>query len=251
MDISLYQAASGMNASSRWQEVIAENLAASQVPGFKRQDISFSAVQSGFLARAPGAAPGPSQRFVMPLAGSSTNFQAGELHSTGVSTDLAIEGAGFFEIQMPDGTRGYTRDGEFRIDAQGQLATKQGLPVLGESGPVQLEAHSASPLVVAPTGEVSQGGIARGRLKIAEFNEPGALVASGSGYFVVADPNTQARTSGTATVHQGFLENSNTSSVLEMSNLISALRLYEANQKVAQMEDDRVGRLISDVANAT
>jgi flagellar basal body rod protein FlgG len=251
MDVSLYQAASGMNASSRWQEIIAENLTSSQIPGFKRQDVSFSGIQSGYVARAPGAPPGPAQRFEMPLANSSINFQAGELRSTGVSTDLALEGSGFFDVQMPDGTHGYTRDGEFRVDTQGQLVNKQGLPVMGQGGPIQLNPRNASPVTVAVNGEVSQEGIVVGRLKIAEFNDTGALVPAGGGCFVVGDPAIEPATSTTATVHQGFLESSNTSPVMEMGDMISAMRFYEANQKVAQMEDDRINHLISDVASPT
>lgn len=251
MDVSLYQAASGMNASSRWQEIIADNLASAQVPGFKRQDVSFSAIQSGFLARAKGALSGPAQRFQMPLAGSSTNFQAGELRLTGVSTDLAIEGTGFFNVQLPDGTDGYTRDGEFRVNLQGQLVNKQGLPVMGETGPIQLDPRTTSAITVAANGEISQAGIVVGRLKVAEFNDTKALVAAGGGCFMVADPAIQPSTPATLTVHQGYLESSNTSSVMEMGNMITAMRLYEANEKVAQMEDDRISRLITDVASPT
>ena len=93
MDLSVYQAAAGMNASSRWQEIIADNLAANQNAGFKRQEMSFSAVQAGYLNRAATAAQKlNSSRMVMPLASSGTNFQAGELRPTGISTDFAIEG---------------------------------------------------------------------------------------------------------------------------------------------------------------
>jgi flagellar basal-body rod protein FlgF len=251
MDISVYQAAAGMNASARWQEVIAENLAASQIPGFKKQEMSFSAVQSGFSTRPGNAATGPAQRFAMPLAASSTNFQAGELHRTDGPTDFAIEGTGFFEVQMPDGTKGYTRDGEFRMSSQGQLLTKQGLKVMGETGPLQFDANAPGPITLAPSGEVSQGGMVRGRIKVVDFNDPSLLTPTGTGYFVATDPNAQPRAASAATVHQGFLENSNTSSVFEMTNLIAAMRLYEANQKVAQMEDTRVGQLISDVSNAS
>jgi len=251
MDVSLYQAASGMNASSRWQEIIADNLASSQMAGFKRQDVSFSGVQSGYLARGPGALPGPAQRFQMPLACSSINFKAGELRPTGVSTDLAVEGTGFFNVQLPDGTDGYTRDGEFHLDIQGQLLTKQGLPVMGEGGPIQLDPRNASPITVAINGQISQAGATRVRLKIAEFNDPSALVPAGGGCFVVGDPATQPSTPASVTVHQGVLENSNTSTVLEMGNMITAMRFYEANQRVAQMEDDRIKHLISDVASPT
>ena len=248
MDVSLYQAAAALNASSRWQEVTSENLAANQIPGFKKQDLSFSAVQAGFMQRNLGASSVVGGRFVMPLAGTATNFQPGELRSTGVSTDLAIEGTGFFEVQMPDGNRGYTRDGEFRLNAQGQLVSKQGLPVMGETGPIQLDPNNTAPITVAPSGEISQGGQLKGRLKLSDFSNPSALTPTGTGCFIATDPAVQARPSTSASLRQGYLENGNSSSVLEMGNLITAMRFYEANQKVVQMADDRVSRLISDVA---
>jgi flagellar basal body rod protein FlgG len=247
MDVSLYQAAAAMNTSSRWQEVISENLAASQIPGFKKQDLSFNAVQSGFMGGASGAAA--AKRATMPLAKSTTNFQAGELHPTNVATDLAIEGPGFFEVRLPDGTSGYTRDGQFRLNLQGQLITHQGLPVMGQGGPLQLDPNNSAPITIASAGDVSQGGEVKGQLKLTEFNNLAALAASGTGLFIDADLAAQPRAATTSAVQQGFLENANTSSMTEMGNMISAMRFYEANQKVIQSEDERVGRLISDVAN--
>ena len=240
-----------MNASTRWQETIADNLSASQIPGFKKQDLSFSAVQAGFLPRVHGASPGTTQRVTMPLAGVSTNYQPGELRPTGITTDLAIEGPGFFEVQMPDGTHGYTRDGEFHLNAQGQLTSKQGLLVMGDGGPVQLDANNAAPATVAPTGEISQGGVIKGKLKLTQFSDAGALAPAGASLFVVADPTAQPQPATSASVRQGFLEQANTSAMLEMGNLITAMRLYEANQKVFQTQDDRMSRLINDVANPT
>ena len=247
MDVSLYQAAAAMNASSRWQEAISENLAASQVPGFKKQDLTFSAVQAGFMGSAARGAG--SKRSEMPLASMTTNFQPGELSPTGVPTDLAVAGPGFFGVQMPDGTSGYTRNGEFHSNTQGQLVTKQGLLVMGQSGPLQFDPKNPAPITVAPTGEVSQGGEQKGQLKLTEFNDPAALTSTGTGLFVDTGLAAQPRAASTSTVRQGFLENANTSSMNEMGNLITAMRFFEANQKVIQTEDDRVGRLISDVAN--
>ena len=249
MDISLYQAASAMNASSRWQEVIAENLDASQIPGFKKQDLSFSAVQAGYQARSQMNSPFGARHFTMPLATSTTNNQAGELRPTGVATDLALDGPGLFEVQMPDGRKGYTRSGGFHVSAQGQLVTIQGLPVMGEAGALVFDASNSGPISVASSGEVSQGGVLKGRLKISEFSGPGALVPTGTGLFVAADPAVQPRAASATTVRQGFAESSNASSITEMVNLISASRLFEANQKVIVAADDRMGRLINDVGN--
>lgn len=249
MDPILYQAAAGMNASTRWQEIIADNLSAGQIPGFKKQDVAFSAVQAGFMVRAAGTSPSAAQRFTMPLAGTMTNFSAGELRPTGVATDLAVEGPGFFEVQMPDGSSSYTRDGEFRVNAKGQLTTKQGLPVMGRSGPIQLDVNDTAPMSVSATGEVSQGSLLKGRLKVSVFSDPSALTPTGTGLFIAGDPSIEPVTTAKPTVRQGVLEGGNASPLTEMGDLLTAMRLYEANQKVIQMEDDRVGRLISDVGN--
>ena len=246
MDASLYQAAAAMNASSRWQEVISDNLASGHIPGFKKQALSFSAVQAGFMT---GASRAAAKHAAMPLAGTTTNSQPGELHSTGVPTDLAIEGSGFFEVQMPDGKRGYTRDGEFRLNTKGQLTTNNGFPVMGQGGPLQFDPNNPAPITIASTGEASQGAEQKGRLKLTEFNKPAALASSGTGLFIDTDLSAQPHAASTSTVHQGFLENANTSSVTEMANLITSMRFFEANQKVIQTEDDRVGRLITEVAN--
>jgi flagellar basal body rod protein FlgG len=247
MDVSLYQAAAAMNASSRWQEVISENLASNQVPGFKKQSLSFSAVQAGFMGSAARGAG--SKRSEMPLASMTTNFQPGELSPTGVPTDLAVAGPGFFEVQMPNGTSGYTRAGGFRMSMKGNLITKQGLAVMGQNGPIKLDPNNTAPIAIDPTGAIVQGGLPKGRLKLTEFDKLARLTPSANGFFVDPDQAAQPRNATSSVVQQGFLENGNTSSMTEMGNLISAMRFFEANQKVIQTEDDRVGRLISDVAN--
>src|SRR5437667_7063966 len=121
MNVGLYQAAAALNANSRWQESIAENLAASSIPGFKKQEMSFGAIAAGLI---PSAAQG-AQRFSLPHATPATNFSPGELKFTGVKTDVALQGSGFFAVQMPDGATAYTRDGEFQMSPSGQLVTKQ------------------------------------------------------------------------------------------------------------------------------
>jgi flagellar basal body rod protein FlgG len=247
MDVSLYQAAAAMNASSRWQEAISDNLAASQVPGFKKQDLTFSAVQAGFMGSAAKGAG--SKRSEMPLASMTTNFQPGEPSPTGVPTDFAIAGPGFFEVQMPNGTSGYTRAGGFRMSMKGDLITKRGLAVMGQNGPIKLDPNNTAPITVDPTGAIVQGGVPKGRLKLTEFDNLAGLTPSASGSFVDPDQAAKPRDATTSFVQQGFLENANTSSMTEMGNLIIAMRFFEANQKVIQTEDDRVGRLISDVAN--
>src|SRR5467141_729580 len=130
MNVSLTQAAAAMSANARWQEVIAENLATSSIPGARKRQLSFSSVEAGL---APGGITPPGGSYTIPRAETTINFEQGMTRPTGVATDLAIEGAGFFEVQLPNGSRAFTRDGEFHVNAQGQLATKQGYLVMSDS----------------------------------------------------------------------------------------------------------------------
>jgi flagellar basal body rod protein FlgG len=242
----MLQAAAAMNANARWQEIISENLAAASVPGFKKQEASFDAVQAGSVTPVP---LGPAQHFQLPRAIRATSFQQGELRATGVKTDVGIEGPGFFEVQLANGTIAYTRDGEFQINGQGQLVTKQGYQVLGEGGPIQFDWNNPSPLFISSTGEVSQGADLKGKLKINDFDHPEWLTPISSGYFLADNPNLLGSPVPEPSLRQGFLERANTSVVAEMANLITTMRGFEANQRVLQLHDERMGRAISELGN--
>ena len=250
MNVSLYQAASALDATSRWQEIISENLASSPVPGFRKQDLSFMATSAGIR---PGVAPdsvGGVQQLAIPTGRPSTNFTPGEMRYTGENTHVAIDGKAFFEIQLPDGELAYTRDGEFQIDSQGQLVTKQGHPVLSENGPVMMELGRPEPLSISPTGEISQGTEVKGRIKLVGFSDEHLLKPMGGGLFTADDPGLQATGAGRSTVRQGWIEGSNASVVGEMANLLTAMRTYEANQRVIQLHDERMGKAITELASS-
>lgn len=247
MNVSLFQAAAAMNASSRWQELIAENLSASSIPGFKKQDISFSAIEAGLMA-ARGASGSQQAKFLLPRMEGYTNFGNGEMKLTGVKTDTAIDGPGLFEVQLPNGSMGYTRDGEFHVDAQGQLVTKSGMLVMGSSGTIQLDPKDPNPISIAPNGDISQGSARKGKLKVVEFNSPQLLTPLGGGLFGAMDTKLQSSDSTRASIRQGFLEAANTSSVTEMANMITAMRHFEANHKLVQLQDERMGKAISELA---
>ena len=246
MNVSLSQAAAAMNANSRWQEVIAENLATSSIPGARRQELSFSAVEAGL---APGALGASGVHYMMPASKPSINFEQAVMRPTHTTTDLAIEGSGFFEVQLPNGSHAYTRDGEFQLNAQGQLVTKQGYPVMTDSGPLQVDSNNSSPLSVSPTGDAAQGADSKGKIHVVEFNDPRQLSVFGDGYFLADNATVKPGDSATSRVRQGFLEASNSSPTTEMAGLITAMRMFEANQKVMQAQDDRMGRVISDLGN--
>lgn len=244
MNVSLFQAAAALKANSQWQEVVSENLSASSIPGFKKKELFTQALAAG------GAAfPGSGASGVLPHSTVTTNFQPGQLKFTGGSTDLAIEGSGFFEAQLPNGAVGYTRDGEFHVNPQGQLITKAGYPVLSSTGIVQLDPNNPNPLSISANGEISQGSARKGTLNVAEGSDPQLLTPISGGYFLAAEPNLRMQPAATPVVRQGYLESANTSPVAEMAHLITAMRMFEANQRVIQAQDERTARTITELGN--
>ena len=246
MEVSLYQAAAAMNATEKWQDMIAENLASASTLGSRRHEISFSAVEAGM----PNATLGNGGTgFMMPTATTTTSFQQGELRPTGNKMDYALEGTGFFTVQMPNGQKAYTRDGEFQFNSQGQLVTKQGYLVLAGGSPIAKDPSNTNPLSISATGDVSQGTDTKGKLQIVNFTKPQLqqLTMTGGGYFQMNDPNVIPMPATTTQVQQGFVEASNTSPTLEMASLITAMRMFETNQKVMQIQSDRMTKVISDL----
>jgi flagellar basal body rod protein FlgG len=252
VNVSLFQAASALDANSRWQEVIADNLASSSVPGYKQQQLSQSAVQSGLMT-AQGAMNLP-QYFSLSKTATSTNFSPGELKYTGNTSDVAIEGNGFFEVKLPNGMTGLTRDGEFQVNSHGQLVTKESYPVLGivpgGTAPIQLSPDHSGPLSISATGNVNQGSDLKGRLKVTSVDQPQKLTNLSGGYFLAQDPKIVTRPS-TANLREGYLESSNTSTLMEMAGMMTASRSFEANSHVIQIQDDRMNRTISELGNPT
>lgn len=244
VNVSLINAAAALNANARWQEVISENLSASAVPGFRRQQVSFATVQAGVMRNQPAA-----QHWAMPKVTNSTSFEPGPMQNTGQAMNVAIEGPGFFEVQLADGTKAYTRDGSFQMNAQGNLVTKEGYLVLGDSGPIQFDRNSNLPVSISPRGQVAQGAETKGRLKLVDFGNPQQLTPITGGLFVANAPGVMPEEIRDPAVRQGFLEGANTSSVAEMANLITAMRGFEANQKIIQLSDERMGRAISELGN--
>ena len=219
------------------------------MPGFRKQVVSFADVAATSPVNMNGVS---SSNFLIPVARTSTSFQQGEIRPSGEPTDFAIDGPGFFQVQLPTGDKGYTRDGQFQLDAKGQLVTKQGYPVLGNSGPIKFDPNNAAPLTVSATGQITQAGVQKGQLQLVEFANPGQLTPTSGGCLIADQPGTTPMPAGIqTTVHQGFLEAPNSSPTVDMSSLINAMRIFEANQKVLQTQDDRMGRAIAYLSGTT
>jgi flagellar basal-body rod protein FlgG len=161
------------------------------------------------------------------IGGSLSNFEPGVMKATGRDLDVAIQGKGFFAVQGPSGIY-YTRNGSFHLNSEGGLVTSGNLPVLGESGPIQIPAGRIS---ISAGGEIEVEGNAVDTLRVADFNDKQALEKVGDSMFRSIGPEPVTVEPGQRTVSQGTLEQSNVNAVREMVVMIDIMRRFEALQK--------------------
>ncbi len=249
---ALYTAASGMVAQQMNLDNIANNLANSSTAGFYGRRLQFSDLVYQNLVM-PGAAATAQTTVAaglqvglgtMPTASEVLQTQ-GNFTSTGNSLDLAIQGLGFFQVTLPDGTIAYTRSGSFHLDAQGNMVTADGNPLQPN---ITIPAN-ATTVTVGSDGTVSvtePGQIAAqqvGSIQLAMFPNPGGLNSVGnnlmlattaSGDAIVGAPGSAE---GLGTIQQGFLEQSNVDIVQEFVDMIVAQRAYESNSRVVTSSD--------------
>jgi len=256
---ALYTAVSGMSAQQMNVAVISNNIANVNTMGFKGSRPNFQDLFSQTLI-APGTAS--TQNTTIPtgmqlglgVRSSSVSklFSQGDYQSTGNSLDLAIEGQGFFQVTMPDGTINYTRAGNFNLDKDGRIVTTDGYPL---EPAITIPANSTS-ITIGTDGTVSviQAGstapVQVGLIELANFMNPAGLAAVGKNLFVNTESSGDAQTStaglqGLGTISQGFLESSNVNIVQELANLISAQRAFEMNSKAVQTADQMLQNMNS------
>ncbi len=241
---ALYISASGLRTEQKQIDVISNNVANMQTPGFKRGRVNFAEVATATPALPGGEGEAVSHGNGARILSTSTLFSPGELRQTHNPLDLAIDGAGFFELQADDGKMVYTRDGQFRVDAEGNLASTTGLHL---SHGIQIPS-GATDLRIAPSGEVSAllaGDTERssvGTIELTTFAAPDALVSIGGNQFEATDAAGeptygQAASPGVGKLQQGFVEMANVEMIDEMSNLVLAQRAYQLNARVLQASD--------------
>ncbi len=254
---SLWISKTGMEAQQVQLDHVSHNLANVATTGYKRASAQFEDLMYQNL-RQSGAAS--SEQSTLPTGlqvglgvrsvATQRAFTQGNLQQTGNSLDVAINGNGFFQIQMPDGTVAYTRDASFKTDANGQLVTNNGYLV----APGLTVPPNTQSLTVAPDGTVSatvQGSaqpVVLGNLQLASFVNPGGLEPRGQNLFVETaasgTPTTNAPGSdGLGTLQQGYLETSNVNVVEELVAMIQTQRAYELNSKAIQTSDQMLQRL--------
>jgi len=246
-----------MEAQQTQLDTIAHNLANASTNGFKREHVVFEDLIYQNLRQA-GAASGEQTQLPTGLQvglgthaiATARNFSQGNFQQTTNNLDVAIKGQGFFQVQMPDGTTAYTRDGSFQVDASGQLVTNNGYAVQpGITIPAQ-----AQSVTIAPDGTVSvtlpgqAAATSIGQLQIANFVNPAGLDPKGGNLYAETTasgtPNTGAPgANGLGTLQQGFVETSNVNVVEELVSMIQTQRAYEMNSKAIQTSDQMLQRL--------
>lgn len=246
---SLYIGASGMHAQQMTIDAVANNLANVNTAGFKKNRIDFEDLLYRSVIKT-GAVPGVDTDVHRlgagtTIAGSGKVFTLGDMKKTDMPYDLAIRGAGFFQVELPDGVIGYTRNGAFTVGSDGMLATADGyrltpaIEVPSDATGVLVE-NDGRVLAVIPGENRS---IEIGQIELANFMNPGGLNPVGENVYLSTGRSGEAMTGAPAQlgfggIAQGFLESSNVKLVEEMISLVMAQRAYELNAKVVQASDE-------------
>jgi flagellar basal-body rod protein FlgG len=250
---AMHTASTGMEAQQLNIDTIAHNLANVNTNGFKRSRAEFADLLYQ-IQRLPGSSASNVGVFpvgiqvgagVRPITVAKEYVQ-GNLRKTDNALDVAIEGAGFFQVQRPDGTTMYTRAGSFKIDNTGNMVTGDGDNLLPNitipSGALQIDIGQDGTVSALLPG-VSQA-TQVGQIQLVRFDNPSGLIAQGGNLFIDSTASGPAQagspgfTTGFGQIRQGFLETSNVNIADEMVNMIIAQRSYEINAKAIQAADD-------------
>jgi len=254
---SLWISKTGLEAQQTQMDVVSNNLANVSTTGFKRSRAVFEDLLYQNL-RQPGAQSSQQTQVpsglqigtgVRPVAAERIHTQ-GNLQQTSNKLDMAIQGSGFFQVLMPDGTTAYTRDGSFQTDNQGQLVTSNGYVVQ----PAMTIPANATTVTVGMDGVVTitQAGVAApvqvGSMQLATFINPAGLESMGQNLYLESassgTPSTNVPgTNGTGSISQGYVETSNVNVVEELVNMIQTQRAYEINSKAITTSDQMLQKL--------
>jgi flagellar basal-body rod protein FlgG len=247
---ALYSASAGMQSQQTNLDVIANNLANVNTTGFKKvkaefQDLLYQTSRSAGADQGGGNSVPTSLQIGhgSRLISTSKIFTNGELTQTGERLDVAIQGDGFFEVQMPDGTQAFTRDGALKVASDGRITTSDGLPLQGGWQPIPAGTEQIN---ISPNGAVTvkgSGGIQTFQVNLVRFANPAGLESAGRNIFRETPASGTAEIgapgeNGFGELQQGYLEMSNVKVVEEMVNMILAQRAYEVNSKAVQTADE-------------
>ena len=254
---SLWISKTGMEAQQMQLDVISNNLANVSTNGFKRGNAVFEDLmyqnlrQVGSNTAEQSTLPtGLQVGLGVRTVATSRNFSQGSMQQTNNNLDTAIQGNGFFQITMPDGSTGYTRDGSFQLDSQGRMVTANGLLVQGgitvPSNATKVSVASNGTVTAAIPGTTAPQNI--GTITLANFVNPAGLQPNGQNTYQESAASGQpvvgtAGANGLGTVMQGFVETSNVNVVQELVGMIQTQRAYEMNSKAISTSDQMLQKL--------
>lgn len=249
---ALHVARTGLDAQQTRMQVIANNIANVNTTGFKSDRANFATLAYQYMTQ-PGAASSGDDKYTqgaalgtgVKLTGTSRSDSQGSINQTGNALDLAIQGNGFFQIQQPDGTIAYTRDGNFSLTAEGQIVTDDGhalipaIQVPQGSTQVTIGADGTVSATVAGSSTAQQ----LGKIQLASFTNPTGLKSIGGNLLIETDASGAPQqgdpgTDGRGSVEQGALEASNVNVVEELVDMIETQRAYEVNSKMIKATDE-------------
>lgn len=249
---SIYISMNSLDVQQAKLNSVSSNLANVDTAGYKKNDVqvgNFPEALKLALERGPAA-----KRQDIGLANLGTmiardiivNTQ-GMTAETGVKTDFALQGKGFFVVESPEGQQLYTRDGAFHLDAEGNLLNSQGYPVLGEGGPINI--NDPEHFYIKEDGTVIVG-IGEDveetdKLMVMEFEDTSLLKKESGNYF--SDNQGLGQPAESTRVFQGRLEKSNVDMVKEISEMIATARIYESSHKLIQINDELLEKSINQV----
>jgi flagellar basal-body rod protein FlgG len=249
MERALWSAVTGMRAQELSLDVISNNLANVNTAGFKHsrarfQDMLYASLVIPGSTSANGEVGGVQVGHGTRVASTSRSQAQGALMETGMLLDFAIEGEGFFEIQMPDGTTAYTRDGSFRLNGAGEIITSDGYRVAGfdaiDPGTTNITVARDGSFTAVVNGD----NVAKGQITLARFLNPEGLSAIGRNLFLETEASGAPETGlipgdeGVGGIAHRYLERSNVNTATELVNMITTQRAYEATSKAIRTSDE-------------
>lgn len=240
----LYTAYTGMSNEQKRLDIISNNLANAATVGYKEDNVTSQSFDNVLTLKIKDASEAYNDRPIgtmspgVKLGEVYTDFGQGSLRQTSNTYDLALEGSGFFTLDVTDKAGNvstqYTRNGSFTMTKDGHIVDASGNHLMGESGEIQIPTDAAN-VVVDSNGAIYADGVYVDTLKITDFENYDYLIKSGDTMYQALDGATEKISS--ASVNQGYTEQSNVNVVSEMVKMITITRAYEANQKVIQSVD--------------
>ncbi|MDD2319093.1 MAG: flagellar basal-body rod protein FlgF [Geobacteraceae bacterium] len=240
MNSGIYGAISGSMGMMNQLDVLANNLANVNTPGYKKDTIRFEAILAATASQgSEGAVDIPS----LTTAQYSVDFSAGSVKLTDNTFDIALDGDGFFVVNTPEG-KAYTRQGNFKMDVSGKLVTVDGYEVLGGGAPIIINGSSVS---FDSKGKMFVEGQETGIIDVVDFPQPYDLRKMGSALFMPNNPDVTPLPARDTAVMQGHLEGSNVNALEEMVRMIETTRSSETCQKMIMNYDQMTGKAVNDL----